>query len=186
MRLNELVPSPGAHKPKRRVGRGSGSGHGKTCGHGQKGQKSRSGGSIRPGFEGGQMPLQRRIPKSGFSSAIGRVTAKIRTSELNLLPEDIEIVDLKALKKAGLVRHNMKRARVFLSGEVNRSFTLDGIVATKGAVVAIEQAGGTVREIVKKTPGKLKPKKDRVASQSEIKVADKEVSDKNEIGNRVD
>lgn len=142
MRLNELKPAPGSVKAKKRVGRGTGSGFGKTCGRGHKGQKSRSGGGVRPGFEGGQMPLQMRLPKFGFSSRIGRVTAEVRTGELNRM--DAEVIDLAALRKAGLIQANIKRARVMLSGEVNKPLTLQGLRVSKGARAAIEAAGGKV------------------------------------------
>ena len=144
MRLNSLSPAPGARKSAKRVGRGIGSGLGKTCGRGHKGQKSRSGGRVRPGFEGGQMPLQKRLPKYGFTSRIARTTAQVRLGELNAIGGDV--VDLAALKNADLVNDNIARARVFLSGEVNRPLTLRGIAVTKGAREAIENAGGKVEE----------------------------------------
>ena len=144
MRLNSLSPAPGAKKNSKRVGRGIGSGTGKTAGRGHKGQKARSGGGIRPGFEGGQMPLQKRLPKYGFSSRISRTTAQIRLGELNALEGDI--VDLEALKNADLVRDNVVRARVFLSGELGKALTIKGLVVTKGAREAIEKAGGKVEE----------------------------------------
>lgn len=142
MRLNELKPAPGSVKAKKRVGRGTGSGFGKTCGRGHKGQKSRSGGGVRPGFEGGQMPLQMRLPKFGFSSRIGRVTAEVRTGELNRM--DADVIDMAALRKAGLIQANIKRARVMLSGEVSKPLTLQGLRVSKGARAAIEAAGGKV------------------------------------------
>ncbi|MEJ6773053.1 MAG: 50S ribosomal protein L15 [Porticoccaceae bacterium] len=142
MRLNSLSPAPGAKKSPKRVGRGIGSGTGKTAGRGHKGQKARSGGGIRPGFEGGQMPLQKRLPKYGFSSRISRTTAQIRLGELNAIEGDT--VDLEALKNADLVRDNVTRARVFLSGELGKALTLKGLVVTKGAREAIEKAGGKV------------------------------------------
>jgi large subunit ribosomal protein L15 len=144
MRLNSLSPSPGARKSAKRVGRGIGSGSGKTAGRGHKGQKSRSGGRVRPGFEGGQMPLQKRLPKYGFTSRIGRTTAQIRLSELNAVEGDV--VDLAALKNADLVNENVLRARVFLSGELKKAVTLKGLVVTKGAREAIEKSGGKVEE----------------------------------------
>ena len=144
MRLNSLSPAPGAKKNPKRVGRGIGSGTGKTAGRGHKGQKARSGGGIRPGFEGGQMPLQKRLPKYGFSSRISRTTAQIRLGELNAIEGDV--VDLEALKNADLVRDNVVRARVFLSGELGKALTVKGLVVTKGAREAIEKAGGTVEE----------------------------------------
>ena len=144
MRLNSLSPAPGAKKNSKRVGRGIGSGTGKTAGRGHKGQKARSGGGIRPGFEGGQMPLQKRLPKYGFSSRISRTTAQIRLGELNAIEGDV--VDLEALKNADLVRDNVVRARVFLSGELVKALTVKGLVVTKGAREAIEKAGGKVEE----------------------------------------
>lgn len=144
MRLNGLAPAPGHKKPGKRVGRGIGSGLGKTGGRGHKGQKSRGTGKVRPGFEGGQMPLQIRLPKYGFSSRIARVSAEIRTSELNAIEDGV--VDLDALKRAGLVSRNILRAKVFLSGDVTRAVTLKGLAVTKGAREAIEKAGGKVEE----------------------------------------
>jgi len=144
MRLNTLSPAPGAKKDSKRVGRGIGSGYGKTAGRGHKGQKARSGGSIRPGFEGGQMPLQKRLPKYGFSSRIARTTAQIRLGELNTV--DAEVVDLAALIAADLVNDNVTRARVFLSGELTKPVTVKGLAVTKGAREAIEKAGGKVEE----------------------------------------
>jgi large subunit ribosomal protein L15 len=144
MRLNSLSPTPGAKKSAKRVGRGIGSGTGKTAGRGHKGQKSRSGGKVRPGFEGGQMPLQKRLPKYGFTSRIGRTTAQIRLGELNAVEGDV--VDLAALKSADLIKENVVRARVFLSGELNKAITIKGLVVTKGAREAIEKSGGKVEE----------------------------------------
>ena len=144
MRLNSLSPAPGARKNAKRVGRGIGSGNGKTAGRGHKGQKSRSGGSVRPGFEGGQMPLQKRLPKYGFSSRISRTTAQVRLGELNAIEGDV--ADLAALKGADLVRENITRARVFLSGELSKAVTVKGLAVTKGAREAIEKAGGKVEE----------------------------------------
>jgi large subunit ribosomal protein L15 len=144
MRLNSLSPAPGSRKNTKRVGRGIGSGSGKTAGRGHKGQKSRSGGSVRPGFEGGQMPLQKRLPKYGFSSRMARSTAQIRVAELALIEADV--VDLAALKAADLVRDDVTRARVFLSGELSKAVTVKGLAVTKGAREAIEKAGGKVEE----------------------------------------
>ena len=144
MRLNSLSPAPGAKKDAKRVGRGIGSGDGKTAGRGHKGQKARSGGGIRPGFEGGQMPLQKRLPKYGFTSRIARTTAQVRLSELNAI--DGDVADLSALIGADLVRNNVVRARVFLSGELSRAITVKGLAVTKGAREAIEKAGGKVEE----------------------------------------
>ncbi len=144
LRLNTLSPAPGRTRNAKRVGRGIGSGTGKTCGRGHKGLKSRSGGSVRPGFEGGQMPLQKRLPKYGFSSRVARVTAQIRTSELNLMSDDV--IDLDALKRADLVGNNIIRVKVFLSGDVSRAITVKGLAITKGAREAIEKAGGKVED----------------------------------------
>ena len=144
MRLNDLHPKAGSKRTKRRVGRGPGSGWGKTSTRGQKGQKSRSGGSVRPGFEGGQLPLQMRIPKFGFRSRVGLVTAEVRTSELNRVEGDE--VTLDSLKAANVVRRDMKRARIMVSGDISRAVKVSGddIKVTKGARAAIEAAGGSV------------------------------------------
>ncbi|MBT3566434.1 MAG: 50S ribosomal protein L15 [Porticoccus sp.] len=144
MRLNTLSPAPGRTKEAKRVGRGIGSGLGKTAGRGHKGQKSRSGGSVRPGFEGGQMPLQKRLPKYGFTSRISRVTSEIRLSELNQI--DGDIVDIQSLRAAGLINSHITRAKVFLSGELSKAVVLKGLRVTKGAKIAIEAAGGKVEE----------------------------------------
>lgn len=144
MRLNSLSPAPGAKKNAKRVGRGIGSGTGKTAGRGHKGQKSRSGGKVRPGFEGGQMPLQKRLPKYGFTSRISRTTAQIRLGELNAVEGDV--IDLAALKSADLVNENVVRARIFLSGELKKAVTIKGLVITKGAREAVEKSGGKVEE----------------------------------------
>ena len=144
MRLNSLSPAPGRIKEAKRVGRGIGSGLGKTGGRGHKGQKARAGGRVRPGFEGGQMPLQKRLPKFGFSSRLARVTAEIRTAELNGV--DAEVIDLEALRKAGLINSVIERAKIFLAGDVTRAVTVKGLGVTKGARQAIEAAGGKVEE----------------------------------------
>lgn len=144
MRLNTLKPAEGARKPRKRVGRGIGSGLGKTAGRGHKGQKSRSGGFHKVGFEGGQMPLQRRLPKVGFRSRIGMVTDEIRLHELNKV--DAEVIDLDALRKAGLINRNIQRVKVMASGTIDKAVTLKGIMVTKGARQAIEAAGGKVEE----------------------------------------
>ena len=144
MRLNSLSPAPGSRKDAKRVGRGIGSGVGKTAGRGHKGQKSRSGGSVKPGFEGGQMPLQKRLPKYGFSSRIARTTAQVRLGELNRV--EGEVVDLAALKAADLIKDSATRARVFLSGELGKAVTVKGLAVSKGAREAIEQAGGKVED----------------------------------------
>lgn len=142
MQLNTLSPAPGRVKAGKRVGRGMGSGLGKTGGRGHKGQKSRTGGGVRPGFEGGQMPLQKRLPKFGFSSRVSRVSEEIRLAELNLVEGDV--VDLAALRKAGLINHDIKRAKIFLSGELTRAVTVKGLGITKGARAALEAIGGKV------------------------------------------
>ena len=144
MRLNELAPGAGSKRGKRRVGRGPGSGWGKTAARGQKGQKARSGGGVRPGFEGGQLPLQMRLPKFGFRSRVALTTAEVRTSELRLVEGDE--VTLDTLKAANVVRRDMKRVRIMLSGEVSRAVNVKGddIKVTKGAQSAIESAGGSV------------------------------------------
>ena len=144
MHLNTLSPAPGRIKEGKRVGRGIGSGLGKTGGRGHKGQSSRSGGSIRPGFEGGQMPLQKRLPKYGFTSRLAMVTAQIRLSELNKV--EGEIADIDSLRAAGLITSGILRAKVFASGEVTKAVTLKGVGATKGARAAIEAAGGKVED----------------------------------------
>tara|TARA_B110000444_G_C18665100_1_gene512599 strand:- start:404 stop:853 length:450 start_codon:yes stop_codon:yes gene_type:complete len=142
MRLNTLRPAEGRNNSAKRVGRGGGSGFGKTCGRGHKGQKSRSGGTVKPGFEGGQMPLQKRLPKFGFTSRISRTTAQVRVGELSLV--DHNIVDLAALKAADLIKQNAMRARIFLSGDINKAITVKGLAVTKGARAAIEKAGGSI------------------------------------------
>jgi len=144
MRLNTLKPSEGAKHARKRVGRGIGSGTGKTAARGHKGQKSRTGGTVRIGFEGGQMPLQRRLPKRGFRSAMSKNMAEIRLHELNLV--EGETVDLAALRSAGLLNASHLRAKVVLSGELTKAVTLQGVGATKGARAAIEAAGGKVED----------------------------------------
>ena len=144
MNLNTIKPAPGSKSTAKRVGRGIGSGLGKTCGRGHKGQKSRTGGYHKVGFEGGQMPLQRRLPKVGFSSRVGRTTAEVRLSELAKVTD--ETVDLAALKKANLVNKAVTRAKVFASGQLDRAITIKGLMVTKGARAAIEAAGGKVEE----------------------------------------
>jgi len=144
MRLNTLSPAPGSKRASKRVGRGIGSGFGKTCGRGHKGLKARSGGSVAPGFEGGQQPLQRRLPKFGFSSRQARYVAEIRLNELASL--DAELIDLDALKNANLVRRDAKVAKVILSGELNKAVTIQGLKVTKGARKAITEAGGKVED----------------------------------------
>ncbi|MDC7718128.1 MULTISPECIES: 50S ribosomal protein L15 [Vogesella] len=144
MLLNTIKPAAGAKHAKRRVGRGIGSGLGKTAGRGHKGQKSRAGGFHKVGFEGGQMPLQRRLPKRGFKSLTAGDVAEVRLSELALLP--VAEVDLLSLKQAGLVPVQALGAKLILSGSVDRAFTLRGVAATAGAKAAIEAAGGSFVE----------------------------------------
>ncbi len=142
MRLNTLSPAPGSKKAPKRVGRGIGSGLGKTAGRGHKGQKSRSGGSVKPGFEGGQMPLQRRLPKYGFTSRKAPYRAEIRLHELAKVETDV--IDLAALEAADIIGHYIKQAKVILSGEITKAVTVKGLKVTKGARAAIEAAGGKV------------------------------------------
>jgi large subunit ribosomal protein L15 len=144
MQLNRIQPAPGAKHSKRRVGRGIGSGLGKTAGRGHKGQKSRAGGFHKVGFEGGQMPLQRRLPKRGFVSLTRDDTAQVRLSELQTLP--VDSVDLLALKQAGVIPAGALAAKVFLSGKISRAVKLQGLLVTKGARAAIEAAGGSITE----------------------------------------
>jgi len=144
MRLNELSPAPGSKTTRKRVGRGIGSGLGKTGGRGHKGLKSRSGGSVAPGFEGGQMPIHRRLPKFGFASRKAQYVAEIRLNELTLVEGDV--VDLDALKAADIIGEKIKVARVILSGEVSKAVTVKGLKVTKGAKAAIEAAGGKVED----------------------------------------
>jgi len=144
MQLNTLSPAPGHTHSKKRVGRGIGSGLGKTGGRGHKGLKSRSGGTVKPGFEGGQMPLQKRLPKYGFTSRISRVSAEVRLGELNKV--DADVIDIAALQAADIISTNIKRAKVFLSGELTKAVTVKGLAVTKGAKAAIEAAGGKIEE----------------------------------------
>ncbi|PWT76353.1 MAG: 50S ribosomal protein L15 [Proteobacteria bacterium] len=144
MRLNTLKPPAGANKGRKRLGRGIGSGHGKTAGRGHKGQRARSGGYHKVGFEGGQMPLQRRLPKRGFVSPAEGDTAEVRLSQLNRVQADP--VDLAALKQAGIVPRSALKAKVILAGKIERAVKVKGVLATKGARAAIEAAGGAVSE----------------------------------------
>ena len=142
MRLNTLRPAPGSRRARLRVGRGASAGQGKTCGRGTKGQRARKGGYHKVGVEGGQMPLQRRMPKVGFRSDIKRSRAEVRLHELAKV--DAAVVDLEALLKAGVVPPGTERAKVVLSGEIKKAVTLKGVAATKGARAAIEAAGGKI------------------------------------------
>ncbi len=144
MQLNTLKPAKGSRQTGKRVGRGRGSGFGKTCGRGHNGQKSRSGGFHKVGFEGGQMPLQRRLPKRGFHAPFHNKLAEIRLHELAGV--DAEVIDLDALKKAGLASKDVTRAKVFLSGKLDKAVSLKGIALSKGAHEAIIQAGGKADE----------------------------------------
>lgn len=144
MQLNTIRPAEGEKTDRKRVGRGIGSGFGKTCGRGHKGQKARSGGSTKIGFEGGQMPLQRRLPKVGFSSRVSIITSQVTLSEINKLEEKEITVDV--LKQHNLITKNIKHVKVMLSGEITRAVTLTGIKSTKGAKFAIEAAKGKVSE----------------------------------------
>ena len=144
MELNTIKPAEGSTHAKRRVGRGIGSGLGKTCGRGHKGQKSRAGGFHKVGFEGGQMPMHRRLPKRGFVSMTAGRNVEVRLSEINDLP--IDEIDLLSLKQAGVVAGDALSAKVILSGAIGRKVTLRGVSVTKGAKAAIEAAGGSVAE----------------------------------------
>jgi len=160
MELNDIKPAPGAKKNRRRVGRGIGSGLGKTAGRGHKGQKSRAGGFHKVGFEGGQMPLQRRLPKRGFLAVTIIKAAEVRSGDLARV--GAEAIDLAGLKKARLVPGDATRAKIILAGDVSKKFTVSGVGASKGAKAAIEKAGGSVADLVvavapKKLPKKSKP-----------------------------
>ena len=146
MELNTIKPAQGSKKNRRRVGRGIGSGLGKTAGRGHKGQKSRAGGFHKVGFEGGQMPLQRRLPKRGFLAVTIVKAAEVRSGDLAKV--GAEAIDLASLKKAGLVNEGAERAKIILAGKVEKKFTVSGVAASKGARAAIEKAGGSVADIV--------------------------------------
>ena len=145
MQLNTLQPAAGRKKNSKRVGRGIGSGTGKTCGRGHKGQKSRSGGFTKVGFEGGQMPLQRRLPKVGFASRSAKLSAEVRLDELTKI--DADIIDLDALIKANIVSAKTQKAKVIASGEISKAVQLKGINVTPGARKAIEAAGGKIEDV---------------------------------------
>jgi large subunit ribosomal protein L15 len=142
MRLNTLKPAAGAKRPRLRVGRGASAGQGKTCGRGTKGQRARKGGYHKVGFEGGQMPIQRRMPKVGFRSDLARTRAEVRLGDL--VRVQAPVIDLEALKAAGLVPPSTERAKVVLSGEIKQAVTLKGVAVTQGARTAIEAAGGKI------------------------------------------
>ena len=167
MQLNKLSPAPGSTRTKKRVGRGVASGWGKTCGTGHKGQKSRSGGTVKPGFEGGQMPLQMRLPKYGFTSRIGLVKSEVRTSELNRIEGGI--VSLEILKKSGVITAGTKRVKIMLSGEVEKKLTVQGLLVSKGAKESIEKAGGQVLDVSaeKSSKSKLENQDDKAVPEEQ-------------------
>jgi len=146
MRLNAIKPADGSKRAALRVGRGKSAGQGKTCGRGHKGQRARKGGYHKVGFEGGQMPLQRRLPKSGFRSHLHRVVAELRLHELQTAAKDGGTVDLDVLKRSGLVGLHIERVRVFASGKLERPVAVRGLELTKGARAAIEAAGGRIED----------------------------------------
>jgi large subunit ribosomal protein L15 len=142
MKLNSLSPAEGSKKSRKRVGRGMGSGIGKTAGRGHKGQKSRSGGFHKVGFEGGQMPLQRRLPKRGFASRTARYNDELRLYQVQVMKTDV--IDLEFLKAQGIVAHDIRKVKVINTGTLDRAVTIKGLAVTKGAQAAIEAAGGKV------------------------------------------
>lgn len=144
MYLNMLSPNPGSKKSRTRVGRGIGSGLGKTCGRGHKGQKARAGGFHKINFEGGQMPIQRRLPKMGFRSRVSRTVDEVTLLEISKI--DAEQINLEQLRKAGLIDSNIRRVKVICSGELNKAVHIKGLSVTKGALLAIQQAGGSVEQ----------------------------------------
>lgn len=144
MHLNDLSPAPGSKSASKRAGRGIGSGLGKTCGRGHKGQKSRSGGTVKPGFEGGQMPIQRRVPKFGFTSRQAPFVAEVRLHEIAKV--SAEVVDIDALKAADIISGQIKSVRVILSGKIEKAVKVKGLKVTKGAKAAIESVGGSVED----------------------------------------
>jgi large subunit ribosomal protein L15 len=162
MELNTIKPAAGSKKNRRRVGRGGGSGLGKTAGRGHKGQKSRAGGFHKVGFEGGQMPLQRRLPKRGFLATTITKAAEVRSGDLAKVGAGA--IDLEGLKKAGLVAGDTKRAKIILAGKVDKAFTVSGIAASKGAKAAIEKAGGSIAAIEVVVQPKKLPKHVKQAS----------------------
>ncbi len=155
MHLNDIKPAPGSRRARRRVGRGIGSGFGKTAGRGHKGQKARSGGFHKVGFEGGQMPLQRRLPKRGFASPLRDATAEVRLSDVEKMKADT--IDLTALKEAGVVPKEASGAKLILSGKLTRKVTVKGIGASKGARAAVQAAGGSLVDIKEKPKAPPKP-----------------------------
>src|SRR5215212_6903535 len=166
MQLNKMKPATGSKHSKKRVGRGIGCGLGKTAGRGHKGQKARAGGFHKVGFEGGQMPLQRRLPKRGFMSLTAADTAEVRLGDLKKVEGDV--IDLAALKAAGVVPHLALRAKVILAGEIQRKVALKGLSVSKGARAAVEAAGGSVELPAEKpAPGKLQKKSAPAAAKAE-------------------
>ena len=161
MELNTIKPAPGAKKNRRRVGRGIGSGLGKTAGRGHKGQKSRAGGFHKVGFEGGQMPLQRRLPKRGFLAVTIEKAVEVRSGDLGKV--GAASIDMDGLKKAGLVPGGAKRAKIILAGKVDKKFAISGIGASKGAKAAIEGAGGSIADLAVADRPKKLPKKSQPA-----------------------
>jgi len=161
MELNNLKPAAGSKKNRRRVGRGIGSGLGKTAGRGHKGQKARAGGFHKVGFEGGQMPLQRRLPKRGFLATTITKAAEVRMGDLKRVEGD---VNLEGLKKAGLIPNEAKRAKIILSGSLDKAVKVTGIPASKGAKAAIEKAGGSVADIVVVPPKHAKKPREQAAA----------------------
>ena len=161
MELNTIKPAAGSKKNRRRVGRGIGSGLGKTAGRGHKGQKSRAGGYHKVGFEGGQMPLQRRLPKRGFVAVMIDKAVEVRSGDLSKV--GAEAIDLAALVKAGLVAGGTKRAKIILAGKVDKKFTVSGVGASKGAKAAIEKAGGSIADLVVAVQPRKLPKKSQPA-----------------------
>ena len=157
MELNDIKPAAGSKKNRRRVGRGIGSGLGKTAGRGHKGQKSRAGGYHKVGFEGGQMPLQRRLPKRGFLAVTIDKAVEVRSGDLSKV--GVDAIDLAGLKKAGLVPEGASRAKIILAGKVEKKFSISGVAASKGAKEAIEKAGGSVAAIAAVEAPKKLPKK---------------------------
>ena len=164
MELNTIQPAKGSRKARRRVARGIGSGLGKTAGRGHKGQKSRAGGFHKVGFEGGQMPLQRRLPKRGFLATTIQKAVEVRSGDLAKVGGNA--IDLEGLKKSGLVPAAAKRAKIILAGEVSGKFTVSGVAASKGAREAIQKAGGSVAEIAAQERPKKLPKKNAAAQAS--------------------
>jgi len=161
MELNDIKPAAGSKKNRRRVGRGVGSGLGKTAGRGHKGQKARAGGFHKVGFEGGQMPLQRRLPKRGFLATTITKAAEVRLGDLARVEGD---VNLDGLKKAGLVPTDAKRAKIILTGKLDKAVKVSGIIASKGAKAAIEKAGGSVADVVVEPPKHAKKPREEAAA----------------------